>query len=312
QAAGDHRVAHSNEDYGRAKPDEIASIVKDLGCGRPHVVSVVRRLDGLLPSYWQERVKAREARPYEQWLELVLAERPTGWQWFNVNYPHDVRGVVDRWGREVGEENITLIVADGRDRGLLPRTFEGLLGLPAGTLTLEESDGNRSLTYNEAEMLRRFNIIFGERGWSEEAYAEYVQRGIVPGLRSEPAADDHVKIPGVPQWAHERIRELAERQADAVRDSGVRVVGDPEELREVGDPSFGDTRELQLDLDTAARMAGGLVDQSLRLRGRTQREVRRVERRRLAGQKKATVGETASLDLLRVVGRRARNRLRRK
>lgn len=314
--AGDLRVVHSNEDYGRATPEEIDTLVAGLGGGRPHVVWVVRRLDGLLPSYWQERVKARETRSFDAWLEVVLAEESADWQWFNVNYPHDVHGAVERWARAVGKDNITLIVADGADPRALPRAFEGLLGLPDQTLELDEAEGNRSLSYNEAEALRRVNIEFRERGWGGETYKDYAQSGMVMGLRSRPVAESDLKL-RVPTWAHERVRELAARQADAVRESGVRVIGDPDTLRAVGVASDVDPATLHLDLDTAARMAAGVVERSVRLRERDARKVRRARKSRAAGSPVTarrdgpSVEETGSLDLLRVVARRARARIRR-
>ena len=46
--AGDQRVCVSNEDFGRATPQQIKRLVRDLGGEAVHVVAVARRLDVLL------------------------------------------------------------------------------------------------------------------------------------------------------------------------------------------------------------------------------------------------------------------------
>ena len=74
-AVPDLRVCVSTESFARARPEHIERIVADLGRDRVHMVVAARRLDRLLPSAWQQRVKGvGEALPYGKWLSEVLDE----------------------------------------------------------------------------------------------------------------------------------------------------------------------------------------------------------------------------------------------
>ena len=73
------RVVISSEDFSSARPEQARKLVDDLGADLVHVLIVARRLDKLLPSAWQERVKSvNETRTYDTWLREVLAKERTG------------------------------------------------------------------------------------------------------------------------------------------------------------------------------------------------------------------------------------------
>ena len=73
------RVVISSEDFSSARPERARKLVDDLGADLVHVLIVARRLDKLLPSAWQERVKSvNETRTYDTWLREVLAKERTG------------------------------------------------------------------------------------------------------------------------------------------------------------------------------------------------------------------------------------------
>ena len=132
EEAGDLRVCISNEDFAKAAGDKATRVVDELGGDRVHVLAVARRLDRLLPSWWQERVKARLTMSYEEWLELVLGPESKHFEWRNLWVSQDFEKLVDRWTRRNGPESFTFVVSDDSDQQLLPRTIEGMLGLPAG------------------------------------------------------------------------------------------------------------------------------------------------------------------------------------
>ncbi|MCW2852073.1 MAG: hypothetical protein JWM84_1737, partial [Nocardioides sp.] len=58
----------SDENFARAESPVMERIVTELGGPEGHVVAVARRLDRLLPSVWQERVKSGHAGDFETWL----------------------------------------------------------------------------------------------------------------------------------------------------------------------------------------------------------------------------------------------------
>lgn len=227
--AGSARACVSNEDFGRAEDTQVRRIVADLGGGRPHVLAATRRLDRYLPSQWQQRVKVGEQRSYEDWLRVVLDVDSTtpDWDRRNVWFSHDVTALVDRWAAAVGDAHVTLVVLDESDRSQLPRTFEGLLGLPEGFLVVDESRSNRSLSWVETELVRAMHQRLGERGSPLTKPERSRIREVMQSLQAHPAGGTP-SSPPLPQWALGRVRELSEhrvRAIEALAERGVEVVG---------------------------------------------------------------------------------------
>ena len=234
-AAGAPRVCVSNEDFGRATPDLIPRLVADLGGERVRVVAVARRLDRYLPSQWQERIKAGDARSYDEWLHAVL---DTGgprrnWDRKNVWFSHDVRALVERWTGVVRPDRFTLIVGNEDDHSVVPRTFEALLGLPEGFVVPDPSRSNRGLRWAETELLRESSQVLEERGVLQPQRRLLLMKSVVPSMQAR-ATPPGPKSPPLPDWAAERIRALSDQRVADVRalaDAGVHVVGDPELMR---------------------------------------------------------------------------------
>ena len=321
----DVRVCVSSEDFARASPEAAARVVHDLGTDRVHLVHVVRRLDRLLPSLWQERVKARLTRPFEDWLEAVLQEEEsTHFEWRNFWRPHEVDGILERWGAVVPRERITLVCSDDRDRALIPAAFEGLLGLPDGMLrAIEPRLSNRSLTGNEAELLRRINQVAAAEKWTAQEYLTICQLGVVAGFRKSPPAPDDQPIPPLPDWARKRVAEISRRQVAAIRSAGVRVVGDPDTLLIDDSTEAPEVAEqvTTMSIDTAVTAVLGAVAGGRRLTRAAGRDARKQARRASGKKAAATKGagpagrrpahQLSSSELLRIVAGRARRRLRR-
>nr|MBA2465854.1 hypothetical protein [Nocardioidaceae bacterium] len=231
EQSGSQRVCVSNEDFGRATPEQVEQVVAGLGSRSAHVVAVARRLDLFLPSQWQERVKAGQVKSFEEWLEIVLAPESKAWEWTNVWRAHEVETMVRRWIAEVGNDNFTLIVSDDTDRDLLPRTFEQLLGLPEGLLALHPDRSNRGLSWNEVELVRSLNMASRDAGWPPEVHAAFVKDRVVRTLRSLPRPEFGARTPPLPEWALDRVRELSDTRVVSLAELDIRVVGDLELLR---------------------------------------------------------------------------------
>lgn len=264
--ASARRVCVSNEDFGRATPDQIDRLVRDLGGERVHVVAAARRLDRYLPSQWQEGVKAGDERSYDEWLRVVLdpADPELDWHRRNVWFSHDVRSLVSRWVDRVGEDRFTLIVADESDREQLPRAFEALLGLPAQTLRPDPSRSNRGLSWAETELIRAINQVMADCDWTRPQRRRYLIRGVVGDMHSRPIPVGP-KSPPLPVWAHERLRELSDQRVDHVRALGVRVIGDPDDLRLPPELPVAETpvEPPSLPLDVAAHAVAAVVVEAL-------------------------------------------------
>jgi hypothetical protein len=266
RAAEDARVCVSTESFARAGRRKIRTIVEDLGPDRVHMVVTARRLDRLMPSAWQQRIKGvGETLPYAEWVDQVLdPDRPKGagatfWR------HHDLAATIADWREMIPAERIIVVAADETDRGQILRVFEGLLGLPDGLLqsVVESASSNTSLSYERAELLRRLNVALEGLGPDSRPRRKLVadlRRGVLAGAR-EPS---ETSIPGLPAAALARVAELSDQRSQAVRAAGVRVVGDLDRLRvPVGDasdemPPPPTTVPIGVSIEAMAAMVAGL------------------------------------------------------
>lgn len=296
------RVCVSNEDLARADDAAVGRIAADLGAERIHLVYVARRLDRLLPSQWQQRVKARMRLSWHEYLRKVLDPHDTSWESRLVWSPQDVAAVVGRWLRHVPAHRITVVTADDGDRRVLPRFFETALALPDGLLTPPRHSGaNRSLSYPEVELLRHVNGVFVDREFDRVAYRRIVQRALVPRLVGAAPPPDAPAIPGLPSWALDAVADRCDAQADALVALGVNVVGDPQTLRVRGrlvpddDPPLVESVSMDLFVEaTDALLTGSIGAQEPRSPGVSLDDVRgpdlaRAVARRLARRARASV-----------------------
>lgn len=228
RAAGEQRVLVSNEDLGRADAQQAARVVDGLGGPRVHVVVVARPIVGYLPSQWQQRVRGGERRRYDDWLRVVLDQGRETREGRNVWQAHDFTGLLDRWVAQVGPDRLTVIASDDRDRDLLPRTFEAMLGLPRRSLEVAGTSTNTGLTWAETELVRGIFDRYAQRGWPVERRRDLISRGVVQQLRRMPRQEGQRTTPPLPDWALDRVRALCEQRVAAIRSHGVRVVGDLE------------------------------------------------------------------------------------
>lgn len=296
------RVCVSNEDFGRADEAAIERIMSGLGSENTHLVLVARRLDKLLPSHWQERVKARMTLDYEAFLHHVLDDPDRDWESRVTWEPHDIRLLLSRWGAYIPPERTTVIVSDEADRQLIPHAFESLLGLEPGTLKPPRENSNTSLTFTQTEAVRAVNAMARAEEWSQEQYWRIVQAGVVKDLRSAPD-EGGPRITGLPAWAHALVADRSDAQADAIRDAGVNVVGDPDRLRirETVAPADVPPPLTSVPLDLLGRVVRGAVDGSASLH---RRELRAAVRQARAE------SHPSGRELVRMLGARVLHRFR--
>ncbi|PJJ56894.1 hypothetical protein CLV56_1109 [Mumia flava] len=255
------RVVVSNEFLSDADPAAVRRIVDDLGRERVHVVVTLRRLDRIAASQWQQYVQNGSGISWQRWLRGVLGRSkrqrtPSFWR----RHRHDV--VVRRWADEVGADRVRVVVVDDGDPSALLRTFEAMVGLPAHTLVPEADRQNRSLTWAEAELLRRFNRSFRAGEGDPRDYRRLVRLGAVRALKAAEPPPDAVRPP-LPAWALRRLRRRSRRIVRGVRQSGVAVIGDLDALV-VPPPGDQAARRISepppVTPDLVARAVAGVVE----------------------------------------------------
>ncbi len=300
--AGDQRVVISSEFFADGDDAAARRVVADLGGPRVHVVVTLRPLDRVMPSQWQQFVQNGLCTPYLDYLDRILRQpdRPTPRFW--LRHRHDK--LIARWAAAAGVQNVTVIVVDGSDRLALLRTFESLLGLPAGFLVPEDDVVNRSLTVAEAEVVRQLNEEFKRQEWPGASYAKFMRYGAVRQMKARRPLPGEPQI-ATPAWALDRVAEISAEMTRNIAALGVRVVGDLSALSRSPDRSASGRSparpaEEEAEAGTAdpvipveataqavlgAILAGGIADQAPAVdrRAVADRLVREVDARRLAG-----------------------------
>lgn len=238
-AASDERVVVSSEFFADAAPGVVEQVVDDLGRDRVHVVVTLRSLARILPSQWQQYVQNGLLVTWTDWLDRTLAKAYNGDAFAEIKPTpsfwnrHSHGDLVARWAKVVGADNVTVVVLDESDRGMLFRTFESLLDVPSGSLTPDPDLTNRSLTAGEVELVRLLNEEFQRRNWNDALYGRFVRAGVAKKLLALRRPDDAEPVTTVPRWGLERAADIGARAADQIRASGVRVIGDLAALSEL-------------------------------------------------------------------------------
>jgi hypothetical protein len=205
-----------------------------------HIVITLRGFASLLGSMWQEYVKGGETTTFDRWLRHMLASPPdlSITPWFYRN--HDQGLIVERWASIVGPQNVTVIIGNKRQPNLVADSFEDKLALARGTLQppqISSFDENRSLSYDEAEIVRKINVSFKRHKIDWNDYRRLITNGVVKRLKTERRPGTYDRPIRLPEWAIDSALSLAESYAAKIESSGVHIIGDTEELRQMPDVS---------------------------------------------------------------------------
>ena len=221
----------SHELFSAADEEQAARAVRSLQPAEVHIVLTVRDMASLLPAEWQETIKHRNARGWEDWLgdvidrESVDADRRQWWFW----RVHDTLALLALWARHVPAERVHVITMPlpNAGTGLLWERFAGLLGLDPAGADLSQARPNTSLGLPEIEFLRRLNgkLPAEVPDWF---YMWTVKEGVAHKALADRPRHGRLVLPADREaWA----KEQAEVLIAGLSDSGYQVIGDLDELR---------------------------------------------------------------------------------
>jgi len=225
-------VIMSGENFCVLNSKNIAEVAEGFGKDRTHILVTLRPLRSILGSQWQQAVQGgNELLSFDQWLHEALdnpTDSITSDQGFWLRHRHDK--LIARWAAVVGSERVSVIILDDSDHSVLPRSFEKLAGLKAGTISMDERTINRSLTMEETEAVRSFYLRMEEQRYTDVpghvrymmSPAEYMKRN------RKPLPEEH-KI-RVPEWAAERAQKISEEMVGNIKSSNVQIIGTIENL----------------------------------------------------------------------------------
>jgi hypothetical protein len=252
----------SHELFAAADERQVKQAVTALSPAEVHVVLTVRDIARLLPAEWQESVKHRSARSWEDWLGDVIDREASApdrrqhgfWQ------VHDTLDILATWSGYVPPQHVHVITAPprGSNSGQLWRRFAGVLGVDPDSMDLSEARTNESLGLAEIEFLRRLN---------EELPAEVPDWFYMWRVKEEAAHESLAKRPAgerltLPGERLDWARQHADKVIAGLRDSGYDLVGDLDDLRpgDQGGPAASPSSQpAERLLDAAVFTAAALV-----------------------------------------------------
>ena len=254
------RVFFGHEFASEANKSTAQGFVEAIG-DRCHVLITLRSFGAILPSAWQQFVKAGTTTGFDDWLHAVLAQPPDRSVTRRFHRRNDQGGVVRRWVKAAGPERVTVIVTDARRPELLTNSVEHLLALEPGTLAANDHDGyaaNRGLTTSESELFLALNRAIEPYDVDWDDYERIVRFGAQRRLMEEPpSAGDRLILP---DWAAARAAERGAEFAEQITRSGARVIGDLSLLAdEPPSRSDADQPVAEVPVDMAAEALAGML-----------------------------------------------------
>ena len=260
EADTERRVLFGHEFASEADLDTAKRFIDAIG-ERRHVVVTLRSPGAILPSAWQQYVKAGVPIAFDDWLGAVIADPPDRSVTKGYHDRNDQAGVVERWAAAAGADRVTVVVLDKKRPELLFSAFEQLLALPAGTLSRQELGGfssNRGLTVPEAELFLALNAIIRPHDVTWDDFQRMIRNGAVRRLMDSRRADE--EKPQLPAWAAKRAAELGAGYVEAITATGVQVVGDLSQLaEEVPARPHDDPPPTHIPVELAAEAMAGLL-----------------------------------------------------
>lgn len=229
--ATDGTALISHELFCAADAEHVHRAVQSLRPAEVHLVLTVRDMATLLPAEWQETVKHRNSRAWQDWLadvvddEAPAEDRRRFWFW----RVHDTLAILDLWAEQIGPERIHVITMPRRGQGseLLWQRFAGVLQVDPGGLDLGQARPNASLGLPETEFLRRLNAALPEDvpGWfyMTDVKETLAHRALTARARTGRLAVPPERMP----WA----QKCAEELIAGLQWGGYDLVGDQDELR---------------------------------------------------------------------------------
>ncbi|MCY7399417.1 MAG: hypothetical protein LH477_00380 [Nocardioides sp.] len=220
----DGNVVISHEILAGAKPDKIARAMNDLAGHEIQVVYSARDLGRQLPAAWQESIKQGRKWPFKRFLTKV--ER--GQTWFRNAM--DLPSVLANWGAKLPPERIHVVTVP-HDRGPtgneLWLRFCTAFGIDPSWAPLDSERDNRSLGIAETALLRKLNRRLELGVWREPAYDNLIREM----LAQEVLVSRKAVAVRLPPDRYDFAEQQAEAWIDWIKDSGVHVIGDVDDLR---------------------------------------------------------------------------------
>jgi hypothetical protein len=241
-AAWDGTGLISMEFLGAAGPKKIERVVASFPAGTLEVVVTARDLNRTIPAMWQESLKNGAVFTFDEYVAAVQAHEGPGRVFWRQQA---IAAMCRRWAEAIGVDRVTLVTVPppGASRDVLWRRFAQAADLDPDGLEAHVAS-NESMGAASMEVMRRLNERLADLEFAE--YAPTVKHRLAKRtLAARRDVEPALGFP-IPDW----LPALSQRMIGRVRELGVRVVGDLDDLTPVPVPGVSlatVSAEAQLD-----------------------------------------------------------------
>ena len=221
-------VVVSHEILAPAQPIHVARVMADLADSEVHIVYSARDLGRALPAAWQESIKQGRQWTFSKFLRRCQAGR----SWFLRAF--DIPTVLGTWGADLTPDRLHVVTMPQRpslvhgENPLWLRFCEAF-DIDPSWAPLDSHRTNPSLGVAETQLIRQLNRRLGRRTRREAVYDALIREMLA---ENELIASTSPRV-RLPPTAFEWVEQSSQRSIDYLRESGVNVVGDLDDLRPV-------------------------------------------------------------------------------
>lgn len=219
----DHRglAVTSMEYLGPISAARIATLPTAFPGARLTAVLTVRDLGRTVPAMWQESVKNRRSWGWADYVESVHRGGEAGRRFWRQQ---DAARIARRWAGELGSDRVVVVTVPppGAPAEMLWDRFRAAAGIADADWS-EAPRANESLGAASIQVMRQLNAATADLPLRD--YKRRVKALAKHVLSQHRGQEDPIGF-AVPRW----LRRRAARMATELREIGVAVVGDPDEL----------------------------------------------------------------------------------
>lgn len=241
----------SMEFLGPIAAERLQRLSTDFPGARVEAVITVRDLARTVPAMWQETMQNRGSWTWQEYVEAVRTG--TGDAGTKFWRQQGADKITTTWAEVLGPDAVTVITVPpkGAPSEALWERFCDVVGLQQ-TQWADAPRSNESLGLASALMLGKLNERVADTERSN--YNKRVKSLAKKVLPARQASEDTIGFT-VPEW----LRERSDRRDEAIAASGVRIVGNLDELRPLDIPgadptSLGAEQQLEAALDLLAAL----------------------------------------------------------
>ncbi|MGH3358210.1 MAG: hypothetical protein ACRDO7_05370 [Nocardioidaceae bacterium] len=205
-------------------------IVKSLEGAEVHGILTVRDAASAIPAQWQQAMQSQRTTSWNDFVEQIMADPPDYDSWGAKTFrrAQDIPRMLRAWLPHIPPERFTVVTLPrpGSPRSLLWERFASTIGIDPQTASKPAPKSNESIGAASAELMRRVNEQLDDIRISD-------YRGTMRHTLSIKILSDRASTEGkAPTNAAFRAfaAGVNERTRAAIESSGVRVVGDLDDL----------------------------------------------------------------------------------